>query len=339
MKKKLIILTLSIVVVISCKNKVESEQFSATHILEKYPDSIKIGGMTFNYGFKNQILAHNNGKYDSTLIVEKFYKPNQYLFDSCFNFFPNKIYSLNEVKKWNKTYLKDFDSIVWKQVNFLMKQNIDSLFRKHLNAVQKITGIKGNAKFLAYFPPKNQGISGGCNSQSMAFDLMFKIEDDNYLRRVIPHEIEHTIYENMVGKDPYFQTGIGVTLDEGLATYFEHKYLKIPRDEMIGSKDDFEWFIENEQRIFEKLEPFFFKGSDNACTLLYHFDRSSDCEPIFPNIPNKIIEKNLGYILGFRIIEHYEKVNGLDSWKDIYKMSPKEFYLKSKYQKYIQNFK
>lgn len=336
---KLIIVILNFIVILSCQKKTEKKQLSTIDILEKYPDSINIGGITFNYGFKNQILAHKNGIYDSTLITEKFYKPNQYLFDSCFNFFPTPIYSLKEVKRWNESYMKDYDSIVWKQLKFLINQNIDSLFRKHLNAVQNITGVMGDAKFLAYLPPKGYGISGGCDTKSMAFDLMYKIEDEEYLKRVIPHEIEHTLYENKVGKGPYFKTGIGVTLDEGLATYFELKYLNIPREKIIGSENNFNWFIKNEKIIFDKLEPFFLKELENACTLLYHFDRSSECEPILPNIPNKILEKNLGYILGYRIVEHYEKINGLNSWKEIYQMSPKEFYEKSKYKEYIKKLK
>ena len=83
----------------------------------------------------------------------------------------------------------------------------------------KKSRIKGQARFLAYFPPKDYGISGGCDPYSMAFDLMYNIEDKDYLEHVIPHEIEHTVYENQMGNDPYYSTGIGVTIDEGLASF------------------------------------------------------------------------------------------------------------------------
>ena len=63
----------------------------------------------------------------------------------------------------------------------------------------------------------------------MAFDLMYNIEDKDYLECVIPHEIEHTVYENQMGNDPYYSKGIGVTIDEGLAIFFEHLYLNKPR--------------------------------------------------------------------------------------------------------------
>jgi hypothetical protein len=320
-----------------CKKKTANENLSVFQILEKYPDSIKIGGITFNYGFKNQILAHANGVYDSIYIEEKFYRPNQYLFDSCFNFFPTPIYSVLEIKKWNRTYLKDYDTIVWEQINFLIEQNIDSLFKEHLRAVQSITGIDGKGKFLAYLPPKDFGISGGCDPQSMAFDMMYKIKDKEYLQRVIPHEIEHIIYENQMGNDPYYSTGIGVTIDEGLASYFEHKYLNIPSSKILGSEEETSWLLANERMIFEKLEPYLLKELDSACPLLYHFDRTPDCEPIITDTPTKLVEKNLGYFLGHRIVAQYEKTNGKESWKDAYKLSPREFYLKSGYKDFLMD--
>ena len=333
--KKLLLLVLSISTLLSCTKKVEDPHASIFNQLKQYPDSIKIGGITFNYGFKSQILAHRNGTYDSVYIAEKFYQPNQYLFDSCFNFFPIPIYSLQEIKKWNRTYLKDYDSIVWKQTKFLIDQNIDSLFREHLKAVQDITGIKGDAKFLAYFPPKDFGMSGGCDTQSMAFDLMYKIQDEEYFQKVIPHEIEHVIYENQMGNDPFYSTGIGVTIDEGLASFFEHIYLNIPNSQILGSEAETRWLLENEKMIFEKLEPYFLKELDSACPLLYHFDRTPDCEPLILNTPTKLVEKNLGYFLGYRIIEYYEKTNGKGSWKDTYTLSPKDFYLNSGYKEFM----
>ena len=319
----------------SCKEQ-NSPEKSIYETLEELPDSIQVGGITFNYGFKNQILAHRSGIFDSVYVEEMFYKPNQYLFDSCFNFFPTPIYSLKQVKRWNASYLKDYDSIVWKQTKFLIEQNIDSLFREHLRAVQDITGKKGNAKFLAYFPPKDYGISGGCDPQAMAFDLMYKIEDKDYLERVIPHEIEHTVYENQMGNDPYFLTGIGVTIDEGLASYFEHLYLNIPESEILGSEEETSWLIEHEGTIFEKLEPFFFKTLEDACPLLFHFNRNSTCEPLINDTPTKFVKDNLGYFLGYRIVERYELTNGKGTWKDAYDLSPREFYERSGYKEYLK---
>ena len=92
-------------------------------------------GITFIYGYKIQILAHKKGVFDSLYIKDNFYIPNQYLFDSCFNFFSTPIYSLKEVIKWNSTYLKDYESTVWKLAKFLIDQNIDSLLKEQLRGV------------------------------------------------------------------------------------------------------------------------------------------------------------------------------------------------------------
>lgn len=330
MKQK-INLVLLVLTMISCQQKKTDLETRLRDEIRGYPDSIQVGGLVINYGFKHQILAHQNGNYDSVMIREFFYKPNRYLFDSCFNFFPSKKYSLLEIIKWNKTYLSNYDTIVWKQTEFLIEKNIDSLLRSHIRAVQSITGIQGKGKFLVYYPPKGFGISGGCTSFSMAFDMMYKCLDENYLNRTIPHEIEHIIYENVMGTHPEFLTGIGVTLDEGLATYFEHKYLQIPTNEiLIGYK----WFLKNEKEIFEKLEPFLFLSLDNN-PLLYHFNRNNEITPLIQNAPNREIEQSLGYTLGVRIIEQYEKNYGNGSWKDIYKISPKRFYEKSGYAEYV----
>ena len=228
-----------------CKKEQRIEK-SIYESLEELPDSIQVGVITFIYGFKSQILAHKTGVFDSLYIKDNFYIPNQYLFDSCFNFFSTPIYSLKEVIKWNSTYLTDYESTVWKQAKFLIDQNIDSLLKEHLRGVQEITGIKGQARFLAYFPPKDYGISGGCDPYSMAFDLMYNIEDKDYLERVIPHEIEHTVYENQMGNDPYYSTGIGVTIDEGLASFFEHLYLNKPRPLIFNTENETSWLIKNE---------------------------------------------------------------------------------------------
>lgn len=331
----LIVSILAGVFIFGCNHHRTDERLAIYKALEKYPDSIVVGGITFQYGFKNQMLAHKSGFFDTTHIIEKFYKPNQYLFDSCFNFFSTPIYVPKEIIRWNATYLETYDTEVWKQTKFLLEQNIDSLLRKHLKAVQEMTGIKGEARFLAYYPPEGYGISGGCDPYAMAFDLMYKIEDADYLKKVIPHEIEHTIYENQMGDDPYFATGIGVTLDEGLATYFERKYNKADDTIFFETQAETDWLLKNEREIFKRFEPYLMKPLDSACPLLHHFNRTSDCQPLFTEVPTKLLETNMGYFLGYRIIEHYTKIHGTDSWTDIYHLSPKEFYEKSGYKMHI----
>ena len=212
-----------LVFLISCSKDKSTQIDTLIDELRQYPDSIQSGGITINYGFKHQILAHKNS-YDSILISEKFFKPNRYLFDSCFNFFPNKKYSHNNTIAWNMTLLND-DSTLLDQIQFVVDNNIDSLLKSHVENIQSITEINGHGRFLIYVPPKGYGISGGCDKYSMAFDLNYRKFDQDYLRRTIPHEMEHLVYENAMENFRDFSSGIGVTLDEGLATYFEHKYL------------------------------------------------------------------------------------------------------------------
>jgi len=84
--------------------------------------------------------------------------------------------------------------------------------------------------------------------------------------------------------------------------------------------------MDNERLIYNTLKPYFYKTGGDACPLLRHTGRSNECDFVvnIKEMPNDVAN-NLGYFLGFRIIEMYVKNHGKDSWKDIYNMPLRQF--------------
>ena len=90
------------------------------------------------------------------------------------------------------------------------------------------------------------------------------------------------------------------------------------------SEDDWNWYLENEKRIYNTLKPYFNDTSGDNPLL------RNDNYNLFPEAP-----KTLYYWLGFRIVESYIKTYGENSWMDIYQMNVQEVLDKSKYEMWI----
>lgn len=305
----------------------------------KIEDSITVGEMTIQNAFKYQILAHNNNTFDSVVIFEKVYKPNKYAFDNClskiFGDSNGKKFITNGIYNWNRNLLTNNEKSVRQKLGVLDSVDINFLFKKHLNALEKITGQKGKGKWLVYFGPENFQIFGGCDNNSMILDMMGNQWNTKSIHKVFAHELEHLIFGPILEKDPNGNNGIGITLDEGLAVYFTYKYLKQSvNDALYGNETKL--LLEREKEIFEKLEPYLYKNNEQGCPIFRHCGRNNDCKPIITGLP-KEVENELCYFLGFRIIEKYEEKNGKDSWKDIYTLPLKAFFEKSGYSEFIKS--
>lgn len=301
-------------------------------------DSISVGKMTIHNAYKSQLLAHHNGRFDSTMILKKVYQPNKHVFDSCLS----QIFGEENGKKfkpeglymWNRKLLAENESLIRQKLAVLDSVNVDQLFTKHLNALQKITGQQGEGKWLVYFGPKGFQIFGGCDNNAMILDMFGSDWTMQSIDKVFAHELEHLLFNPILEKDPNGRTGLGITLDEGLAAYFTSLYLNQSQEEALYGKNT-QILLDREKEIFEKLEPYFYKTNEEGCPIFRHCGRNSDCKPVVEGLP-KEAENELCYFLGFRIIQHYVAQNGKDSWKDIYTISLKDFFEKSGYKEYIQ---
>lgn len=319
------------------KPKTVTQYSDLVNKVKNIDDSISVGEMTINNAFKNQILAHATENFDSLMILNKVYLPNKYVFDNCLSqifgeengkkFKPNGIYS------WNRKLLLENEKLIRERLAVLDSVNINQLFTKHLKALQEITGQKGKGKWIVYFGPKDFQIFGGCDNNAMILDMFGSAWTTKSINKIFAHELEHLLFNPVLENDANGRTGLGITLDEGLAVYFTSIYLNQTfQDALYGSETAI--LLSREKEIFEILQPYFYKTNEEGCPIFRHCGRNSDCKPVIEGLP-KDVENELCYFLGFRIIQKYTEKNGKDSWKDIYNMSLKEFYEKSGYKEFI----
>jgi len=341
---KTLLLPALLSILLSCSVSHQNKNDKYSDLINKVKnidDSIAVGQMTIHNAFKNQILAHRNGSYDSLLIVNKVYLPNKYVFDNClsqiFGDENGKKFKPNGIAAWNRTLLADNEALVRQKMAVLDSVNVNQLFTKHLKALQNITGQKGIGKWIVYFGPKDFQIFGGCDNNAMILDMFGSAWNTKSIDKVFAHELEHLLFNPALEKDANGKTGLGITLDEGLAVYFTYLYLNQSFEEALYG-DDTKILLAREKEIFEKLEPYFYKTNEEGCPIFRHCGRNSDCKPVIENLP-KDVENELCYFLGFRIIQKYAEKNGKDSWKDIYKMPLKDFYEKSGYKEFITSQK
>ncbi len=337
---KQIILILLSVFLFSCTKTIKKNKYSVLHKkVQNIKDSISVGDMVIHNTFKHQILAHSENKFDSVYFLNKVYTPNKYAFDNClaviFGNKNGKMFKPNGIYKWNRNLLKKHDSLISLKLSVIDSVNINQLFTRHLTAVQQITNQKGKGKWMVYFGPKGFELFGGCNNNSMVLDMFGKSWNTKDIDVLFSHEIEHLIYEPIIKKDVNYSTGLGITMDEGLAQFYTYKYLNLTLEEALFGEDT-ALLIKREKEIFTKLEPYFFKNSEEGCPIFRHCERRNSCEAIINDLPEHLVG-SICYFLGFRIIQKYEENNGKDSWKDIYKIPVSEFYTKSGYKEFINS--
>lgn len=335
--KKTILLTLAPFLLISCSSYKKKEPILplATK-LKTLPDSIRVDDIVIYNAFKNQILAHENGKYDSIMIVDKVYTPHKQLWDNCYGmiFGDNNASKFNNPQgmiEWNRKLYPENKAFFDKRAEILLSINLDSILKKNLKRFNKLVPHKPSAKLSILFTPI-QGIGfGGCEADQFALELNNEGYDIVYtIEKGIPHELNHLAYEAHRLKDPIHKTALAQTIDEGFACYFTWVFFdkKIAKEEAVEnmSKANWEWYMANEKQLFNSCKKYFSDESGDNPLL------NNGRHKLFPDAP-----KSLNYWIGFRIIEFYVKKHGKNSWKDIYTMPMNDVYHKSGYEEYINS--
>lgn len=298
-------------------------------------DSIRVDNIVIHNLFKSQILAHQNGAYDSLMIVKKVYRPHQQLWDGCYGMIfgeenTSKFNTPTGMIAWNKTLYPKNKAAFDLKAKQLISMNIDSVLKINLHKFNQMVDVKPQAIISILFTPL-QGIGfGGCNADQFALELNYANNDLNYtIHKGIPHELNHLAYEPERIKDPLHETALAQVIDEGFACYFTWVFFdrKIKEYEAVEnmSEKDWNWYIKNEKEIFQQVKVYFnSKDSNNPLLKNEQFK-------LFPDAP-----KTLFYWLGFRIIQSYTDLHGPESWKDIYKLPIAEVLSKSGYEKKMQ---
>jgi hypothetical protein len=190
--------------------------------LRMLPDETRVGDIVIHNLFKNQILAHADGIFDSLLVVNKVYHPHQRLWDNCYAM----IFGEENAKKfntnsgmivWNKSiYPKNktkFDNLTRQ----LLAMNVDSVLNANLKKFNRLVKYQPQAEISFLFTPI-QGIGfGGCNAGEFALELNYSNTDLNYtINKGIPHELNHLAYEKRKTNDPQKGSALAQAIDEGL---------------------------------------------------------------------------------------------------------------------------
>ncbi len=303
--------------------------------LESVSDSIKIDDIVVLNLFKSQILAHQAGRFDSLMIIEKVYIPHRELWNNCYGMIfgeenASKFNSSHGMVEWNRKLYPQNQDFFDLRASELMAINLDSVLESNLKKFSKLTPFKPRARISILFSPL-QGIGfGGCTSEQFCFELNNTEYDVAYtVEKGIPHELNHFVYEPLRANDPDEGTALFLTIDEGFACYFTWLFFdrKITSYEAVEnmSKEDWDWYLKNEKQIFDTLKPYFNDRSGDNPLL------RNDNYQLFAEAP-----KTLYYWLGFRIVESYISIYGEDSWMDLYHMNVQEVLEKSKYEMYVK---
>lgn len=221
-----------------------------------------------------------------------------------------------------KPLIKDSIRIMAKKALTFSSFNIDNFFNLTASVLKCYSGRTPSGTWFIAF---GSGVTdmGGFGNGRMVLDLTHSKAEIGYVQMILPHEINHQIYENTILPDTTAR-GLYRAINEGFAVYMNqvvfgdkyemHEYLQY-------SVSGLQYCLDNEKAIFSKLKPYLFTNNREHALALA--DRG---QKPFKEGPGAI-----GYFVGFRICEAYVKKHGKESWKDIYSLSPREVLLKSGY--------
>jgi len=229
--------------------------------LSKVPDSIRVGQIEIKNLFKSQILAHELGKFDSLMIVNKVYLRHQELWDNCYGMImgehnASKFNNPTGMVEWNRTLYPENKEFFNERAKELLEINIDSAFNTNLKKFNRIVPFPVKAKISILFTPL-QGIGfGGCSTEQFCFELNNTDYNIAYaMEKGIPHELNHFAYEPLRENDPALGTPLFLTIDEGFACYFTWLFFdkEITKFEAVEamSEDEWNWYLRHEKKIFK----------------------------------------------------------------------------------------
>ena len=255
-------------------------------------------------------------------IIGNLLKPYPNIFENCFS------YSEADFVFWNLNYVKN-DSLIVSRINYINKINLDSIIKENYKSVSELSGHQPTGAWYEYFFSNPKGCDMcGCDLNAMQLNLAYPNFSKENLNYLLPHELNHNIYDLTNANDPDSETVLWDIINEGFATYFSrtHSNLSINKAFSPYKEYNYDWCLQHEKKNFEKAKPLLFST------------KKSDFIKLGGAIENSFIEGSpgkLGYFIGYRIIEEYVNKNGDDSWRNVYKLNVKELLNKSGYEKYI----
>ena len=252
---------------------------------------------------------------------------NQFVKDVYFSNkeFWNNFFDENGFRKWvHKNWVK-FQDVNTPGFLIPFKINFDSLFIETVTKVNKLTFRKPEGKWYLVYGTKVANMGGFYNGDMFVDFFGIGNSDTEHLIFNLPHEINHQIFSESNNDNG---TLLYTIIDEGFACYVNYLYWDkkfTPAENIDFTFDEWQWCIQNENQIFNYTK-IYVDSTDKK--IRYKFQRAH--EYIFTDAPDRI-----AYFIGFRICQAYVKEKGIESWKDIYKLPPKEILRLSDYENFI----
>lgn len=203
---------------------------------------------------------------------------------------------------------------------------LDSYFESTARTMKKLSGRNPKGVWYIAF---GSGVTdlGGFGSGRMVLDLAHEKMNVDYVKLILPHEINHQIYDLSAPADTTAK-GLYRCINEGFAVYMNQKVLgdEHPLDAYLQySAAELKFCLDNDSLIFTKLNRFLLTNDDDHA--LAFVDRGTK---IFREGPGAI-----GYYMGYRICESYVQLHGDQSWKAIYTLPVREVFDGSRYGKKV----
>ena len=271
--------------------------------LESLPDSFQLGNITIYNAFKHQIEANRSSPIDSQRIVEEVYHRHRSLWEDCYGMIFGEenapmFRTDTGMVAWNIRLYRDHQQQLDSLADLLIRQDVDSLFRDHMDRFATLGYDLPQARISLAFTPLTGVGFGGCANDQFVYELNNEDYDLVYtLEKGIPHEIYHLVDEE-AGEQPTEWGAIDLSINEGLACYFVYDYFsgEVPRHEAVEGMTAEEWryFADREDTIFNQMRPYFEDTSGDNPLL------RNDRYATFPDAP-----RGLYYWMGFRIVESY----------------------------------
>jgi len=319
-KTSLLILVLA---VLGCTSTTNTSKINSVSETNTFEDDLQI----IDISQKQLALYNKHLKTDSvkrTMIFrDSLYSPYQ----DIWNGYVKNMETFDLVAEYYG--VRKIDELNEKNKLFYSNNNKEALldaFYEVREGMIKLTGHSSKGKWYLLYGPSLANL-GGVGEGVMFIDFAFPENKD--LKSVIdwfPHELNHQIYANLSNDSVH--NVLARCIDEGFAVYVNKLYwnniagidnytvansLNCSEQQLVAAEQDWEFILS------------FFKehylSEDRA--IIDKFGLSN--VKLKEHLPGAI-----GYFIGYKMVEQYVKLNGNDSWKDIYNLSFEELLDKSK---------